>query len=113
MVEKALQDHPQNIGLLKRFAGLLLERRDYARAIAPAKKLQEVYPEDVGPDCAYRIMARCYRELHDTRREREVLERLVTRDADASVELARLLEICTQTEDWPALAQYCAAGACG
>ncbi len=104
--DEAVRNHPLNILALKQLSKHLLKQREFAQALGPLQKLLEIFPEDVGTDCAYRLLAKTHRELKDAARERTFLEQLVARDADAVSERLRLVDLCTRQEDWNSVAGY-------
>lgn len=100
-----LHDHPRSVPGLKRYAQQLLRARDFAKALAIAEQLREIYPDDAGDDCADAVAAAAHRGLGDTEKERDALERVAARAADAVPAYLRLMEIGEAAGDWEAVAQ--------
>jgi tetratricopeptide (TPR) repeat protein len=95
--------HPNNFWGLQRYALRLLSERKWEAAQAPLKQLLALYPGDVGPNNAYRLLAAAHRELGETDRERAVLDQLASLDADAADVYLRLMELQSAAEDWEGL----------
>lgn len=98
-----LQDHPRSWPGLRRYARQLLEERRWDESLGPLEQLLELEPGDVGAGNAYSMLATAYRELQNPAREREVLERLVSRSADDVPACLRLIELCSAANDWPGM----------
>ena len=75
----------------------------WTEAKSVLEKLRSVYPEYVGPDNAYLLLATIYRRLSDTKAEQKVLEELAMRDGDATPAYLRLMEIAETAGDWRVL----------
>jgi tetratricopeptide (TPR) repeat protein len=97
--------HPKNYWGLQRHAQTLVAGRRWEEAKAPLRQLLALYPDDVGPDSAYRLLAAAHRQLGEKDEEREVLERLASLDADAVDAYLRLMELCAEEEDWAGTAR--------
>ncbi len=67
--------------------------------------MKALYPEYVGPDNAYVMLAAVYRRLSDPVAERKVLEELAAREGSASPAYLRMMELDEAAEDWPTLAK--------
>jgi tetratricopeptide (TPR) repeat protein len=94
-------DHPNNIEGLKEYAKQLMAEKQWEAAKRPLEKLLELFPEDISPDNAYRLLASVHRELGETEREAQVLESLAQRDADTVDVYLRLMELASNAKDWP------------
>ena len=66
---------------------------------------QGLYPEYVGPENAYVLLATVYQRLSDPAAERKILEELAARDGDASPAYLRLMELDEAARDWQGLAR--------
>jgi tetratricopeptide (TPR) repeat protein len=95
-----LKENPRNVPGLKRCAQLLLRERNFEKALAVAKHLAEVFPDDADDDNADVLAAAAYRGIGDTENERAALERLAVRAADATPAYLRLMEMAAATGDW-------------
>jgi tetratricopeptide (TPR) repeat protein len=100
-----LKNHPKNFPALQQYAKKLLAEDRAEEAIVALQKLVELYPEYVGPDSAYRLLATIYHENGETDRELEVLNNLAKFDADATAAYLRLMEISSARGDWAAVRQ--------
>ena len=70
-----------------------------------SNKLKALYPEYVGPDNAYLLLATVFRRLSDPAAEHKVLEELAMRDGDAIAAYLRLMELDEAAGDWPGVAR--------
>ncbi|MCO6043176.1 tetratricopeptide repeat protein [Aeoliella sp. ICT_H6.2] len=104
MIAQWLEDHPDNFYGLVRQAQALVQEEDWPAALEVAQRLRELIPEYTGAGNAYAVLARAYRELHDTAAEREALEAWAQRDGDAMDAYLRLIELGRTAEDWQLVA---------
>jgi tetratricopeptide (TPR) repeat protein len=95
-----------NFYALQMQAARLMRDQRWEAAQAPLEKLIAAYPEYVEPDNAYELLARCHRQLGETREEQAVLKRLAERDDDCLSAYLRLAELAVEVRDWPAAAGY-------
>ncbi len=86
-------NHPKSIWGLQRHAVQLIEEGREAEAEPILGRFKELYPEFVGPENPYELLAAIYRSLGDSVREREELEALIERSGDQSRALLRLIEL--------------------
>jgi len=86
-------DHPTNFWVMTRKANDLVEDKHWAEAKPILQQLVEAYPDNVGPDSAYRMLAAAHRALGETNLEREVLERFAAKDDEAQDAYGRLMEL--------------------
>ena len=100
-VANLLKKKPNNIWALIIHSNHLLAEREWQEAKAPAKKLISLYPEYIGAGNGYAALARACRNLEDYDGEREALEQLAKRDADAGDAFLRLIELGLEDERWP------------
>ena len=98
-----LEENPNNIWDLSVHCTYLLSKREWQKAMVPAKKLIELYPEFIGNGNGYDTLARAQRNLDDTEGERQTLREWARRDADARDAFIRLIELDLEAEDWPAV----------
>jgi len=96
-----LLQHPNNFWALHAQARAAMDRKAWEDAIAPLERLMELYPEQSEPGCAYELLAEIHRQRDDLDAERRALEELARRSADSLRTYLRLMEIGSQTEDWP------------
>lgn len=78
----------------------LLMNERYEDAQPLLERLLDLYPNYIGPHSAYRMLARTYRELGETRRERETLAEFAARDDEALDAYQRLMDLASAAEDW-------------
>ena len=98
------RQHPTNLAGLQLLAVRLIEQESWREARLPLEELIRLYPENIGDDNPYLLLARVHRALGDAKSERAVLERLARLDADAVAVEMRLIELALEEEDWEAAA---------
>jgi tetratricopeptide (TPR) repeat protein len=98
------REHPNNIAGLEALAERLVEERKWQEAKEPLEKLLEIFPRNTEGRNPYILLATVHRELGETDQERQVLEKLAERDADATDAFLRLVDLCEQEKDWNGLA---------
>lgn len=101
-----LDAHPNNYAALKLYAQLLVGQQRWRAAQAPLEQLIELVPDDVGPDCAYEMLALVHRQLGEAEREQAVLEQYVRHSAEAADALNRLMQLSAAKQQWQAVAEY-------
>ncbi|MSU62406.1 MAG: tetratricopeptide repeat protein [Pedosphaera sp.] len=95
--------HPKNYYRLTGEAKKLLTAKKWAEAKVPLQTLLDNYPDSIGADNAYSLLAVAHRGLKETARENEILSRLAATDATATDAYARLMDLGTQNKDWTAV----------
>jgi tetratricopeptide (TPR) repeat protein len=100
-----LEGHPKSFWGLRRLASRLVAEEKWDRAKETLKALKELYPEYVGAENAYAMLATVHRKTSDPAAEREALEAWAARDGSASPALLRLMELDEQARDWRGLAR--------
>ena len=68
-------------------------------------RVKALYPDYVGPDNPYLLLAIVYRRLSDPAAEHKVLEELAMRDGDAIPAYLRLMELDEAAGDWRGVAE--------
>ena len=96
-----MADHPTSLQGLTVLAIQHIEKREFAEAKKPLIKLIELYPEQIGDDCPYELLAAIHKELKETADERRVLEQYAARTDSAVPSLLRLVELQSTAADWP------------
>jgi tetratricopeptide (TPR) repeat protein len=94
-----LEAHPRNFHGRRRLAATLLSEGKLKEAKPILEALKSQYPEFVGPENPYVLLAAIYRKTSDSAAERAVLEELAAIDGDASSAYLRLMEIYAQARD--------------
>ena len=90
-------DHPDNLmGLISEAKQWVIEK-EWDRAVSTLEKVIQLSPETKS---AYSPLALGYRELGNSEKEIEALERLAALDADDVDLFTRLLEIYSANENW-------------
>jgi hypothetical protein len=95
-----LRDHPNNYPALARLAAELIRAGEWRAAQPTLEKMVELFPDDVGPSSPYRMLARVFHELGETRAERAVLQQLYERSASCVDAFERLGELAVSDGDW-------------
>jgi len=105
VVKAWLDKHPKSFPGQRRLAATLVVEEKWAKAKAVLESLKALYPEYVGPDNAYIMLAAVYRRLSDPAAEQKILEELAMRDGDAVPAYLRLMELAETAGDWPGVAK--------
>jgi len=104
-LQRWVADHPTSLQGLTLLSAQLIERREFAKAKPPLQKLIELFPEQVGVDCPYELLALIHRELKESEDERKILEQYATRTDSSVSALLRLTELQSAAGDWAGLQQ--------
>ena len=80
-------------------------RKNGRRPRKSLEQLKALYPEYVGPDNPYLLLAIVFRRLSDPAAEHKVLEELAMRDGDAITAYLRLMELDEAAGDWRGVAK--------
>ncbi len=99
-----LESHPKSFWGWRRLGTLLVAEHKWQRAQDVLLKLKGLYPEYVGPENAYMLLANVYRQLSNRAAEHAVLEALAALDGDASPAYLRLIELDQAAANWKGLA---------
>lgn len=106
VVRAWLEEHPASVPGLTRLCAELVRAEQWEAVVAPLEKLRALFPESIGPESPYPLLARAYRELNMAEQEQSVLEDWAARDGDALPAHLRLMELAEAREDWQAVADY-------
>jgi tetratricopeptide (TPR) repeat protein len=94
------KDRPTNYWVMTRKAAQLVDDKNWIEAKPILQKLIEAYPDQIGSDSAYRMLAEAHRGLGDTNAERQVLASFARRDDEAIDAYGRLMELASESKDW-------------
>ena len=97
------RNRPTNFWVMTRQARQLVEDKQWSAAKPLLEQLVALYPEFIGSDSAYRLLARTHRALGETNAERQVLVRFAERDSASPDAYLRLMELAVPAQDWPAV----------
>ncbi|MBN1845941.1 MAG: tetratricopeptide repeat protein [Sedimentisphaerales bacterium] len=100
-----LEGHPDSFWALSAFARELMRQGEFQKAKEPLGRLIELYPDHVGQDNPYELLAAAHRELGETDQEYAILEVLAGRSADALAAYERLVALAEKRQDWQTLIQ--------
>ena len=100
-----LKNHPQSFRGRQRLAARLVAERRWPEAKAVLLELKALYPEYIGADNAYVLLASVYRQTSAAAEEHAVLEELAQRDGDASPAYLRLMEMDEAAGNWEGVAK--------
>jgi tetratricopeptide (TPR) repeat protein len=98
-----VKDHPTNLWAILHQADTAFEAQEWAAAKPLLQKLVDLYPQLVGPDSPYRMLATVHRALNDTNAELQVLKRFAELDDEAPDAYMRLMELGRDAKDWSAV----------
>jgi len=96
---------PTNFWVMTWQAQRFIEEKQWTKAQPILQRLVELYPGFTGAESAYRLLAATHRALGQTNAEGQVLARFAEKDAAAPDTYLRLMELATEAQDWPAVAQ--------
>ncbi|MGE5293847.1 MAG: peptidase MA family metallohydrolase, partial [Solirubrobacterales bacterium] len=97
--------HPNSFWALGLHARTLIAEQKWDQAKVPLTKLISLYPDDVGQDNAYRLLAEVHRNLGETQPETQILGALAKLSPDAADAYDRLMEIGMEQKDWEQVAE--------
>jgi tetratricopeptide (TPR) repeat protein len=100
-----LATRPKSFRGWQRLASSLIAERKWPEAKAALLKLQALFPDYVGPENAYMMLAAVYKHSADAKAEHAVLEELAKRDGDAIPAYQRLMELDEAAGDWDGVAR--------
>ncbi|MFI5455508.1 MAG: peptidase MA family metallohydrolase [Isosphaerales bacterium] len=100
-----IEKHPRSFSGRRRLGARLVVEEKWTKAKEVLEKLVRLYPEYVGADNAYLLLAVVYRRLSDPAAEQKILEELAMRDGDASPAYLRLMELAEVAGDWAGMAR--------
>ncbi|KPK76369.1 MAG: hypothetical protein AMJ79_06845 [Phycisphaerae bacterium SM23_30] len=95
-----LEKHPNSLWALTQYALQLIRQGAWEEAKTPLNRLIELYPNDIGEDNPYLLLAEVHRQLGETELEYRVLDKLASRSADATSAFERLVDLAVQRKDW-------------
>jgi hypothetical protein len=104
-IEAWLEKHPKNFHGLRRLASKLVTEENWPKAKAAIERLRAAYPDYLGEDNAYLLLAAVCKKTSDPAGERAALEALASKDGDAGPAYLRLMEIEETSGDWKGLAR--------
>jgi tetratricopeptide (TPR) repeat protein len=100
-----VEKHPQSFDGLRRLGARLVIEQRWPEATKVLERLRALYPDYVGPDNAYLLLAVVFRQLSDPAAEHKILEELAMRDGDTITAYLRLIELDQARGDWPGVAK--------
>jgi tetratricopeptide (TPR) repeat protein len=100
-----LEKHPASFPGLRRLGARLVAEEKWTEAKAVLERLKQVYPEYVGAENAYVLLATAHKRLSDRAAEHAVLEDLAGRDGSAGPAFLRLIELDESAGDWEGVAR--------
>lgn len=100
-----LEKQPKNYAGQQRLCTRLVKDEKWADAEKESQKLRAMYPEYVGPNNAYELLATIYQKTGKAKEEAAALGEWAKRDADATAVFQRLIELNEAAGDWSAAAE--------
>lgn len=104
-IQTWLDAHPTSFWGRKRLAARLVVEEKWEQAREVLGKLKAMYPEYVGSENAYVLLASVYRRLSDAKAEHAVLDELAARDGDVGPAYLRLAALDEAAGDWKGVAR--------
>jgi tetratricopeptide (TPR) repeat protein len=101
--ESWARNRPTNFWVMTRQAQDLVEAKQWSEAKPILEKLISLYPNFIGDESAYRMLAAAHRALAETNAEREVLTQFASKDPEALDAYRRLMELDAAVTNWPAV----------
>jgi tetratricopeptide (TPR) repeat protein len=99
-VQAWLEKRPKSFWGLRRLGARLIAEEKWERAREVLETLKGLYPEYVGAENAYVLLANVARQTSNPAAEHAILEELAARDGDATAAYLRLLELDAAAGDW-------------
>ena len=101
-----LETHPKSFTGLRRLAARLVAEQKWTEAKDALERLKRLYPEYVGTENAYMLLANIARRNSDSAGERQALEDLTSRagSGDAGPAFLRLMELDEASGNWAGVA---------
>jgi tetratricopeptide (TPR) repeat protein len=100
-----LDKHPKSFWGWRRLGTRLVTEQKWPQAQEVLDRLKALYPEYIGPENAYMLLAAVHRHSSNRSAESAVLEELAARDGDASAAFLRLIDLDQAAGDWKSLAR--------
>lgn len=100
-----LETHPKSFWGQQRLGAQLVAEAKWEQAKKVLEPLKGLYPDYVGAENAYVLLAKVYKETSDKAAERQVLEELVARVGDAGPAYERLMAMDEAEKNWKGVAQ--------
>jgi predicted Zn-dependent protease len=100
-----LEKHPKSFWGWRRLAARLVTEEKWQKAKDALLTLKALYPEYVGAENAYVLLATVYRKTADTVAEHAILDELAALDGHAGPAYLRLMELDEKAGDWRSLAK--------
>ncbi|MEN6333679.1 MAG: tetratricopeptide repeat protein [Phycisphaerales bacterium] len=104
-VARWLARHPNNFWALGLHARNLIAQQKWEQAKAPLTKLISLYPDYIGQNNAYQLLAQVHRSLGEAQQETQTLAALAKLSADAADAYGRLMEIGMEQKNWEQVAE--------
>jgi tetratricopeptide (TPR) repeat protein len=101
--ESWAKNHPTNFWVMTHQAQDLVEAKQWAEAKPILEKLISFYPDFIGDESAYRMLAAAHRALAETNAERAVLTQFAAKDPEALDAYRRLMELDAAVTNCPAV----------
>lgn len=95
-----LRQHPENLWALERNVQRLLAGEHWKEALALAKRLIALVPENTGRVSGYALAAQAHRGLKEPAEEAAMLHEWASRDGGADQAFLRLIDLDLELKDW-------------
>jgi tetratricopeptide (TPR) repeat protein len=104
-VKAWLEKHPKSFWGWQRLGSRLVHEEKWQEAKVALETFRQLFPEYVGSENAYVLLASVARHLSDPAGEHAILETLALRDGSAGAAYLRLMELDEAAGDWRGLAK--------
>jgi len=95
-----LEKNPKSFSGLRRLGAKLTAEQKWEKAVDVLERLKSLYPEYVGPENAYVLLAQIHRKRSNKAAEHKILDELAARNGDAGPAYLRLMELDEAAGDW-------------
>jgi tetratricopeptide (TPR) repeat protein len=106
VLQKFVQEHPNNYPALSRLAQQLIAEKKWTEAKQPLEQMRKLYPADSSDGNPLKLLAAVHRELEETDEERAALEKLAALSADDLEAFERLAELASTAGDHQATIKH-------
>jgi tetratricopeptide (TPR) repeat protein len=100
VISEWLKAHPKSFRGRQRLALRLVAEKKWPEAKSALLDLKAVYPQYVGPENVYVLLAAVYKQTFDVVAEHAILEDLATLDGDAAPAFVRLMQMDEAAGNW-------------
>lgn len=100
-----VKSHPSNYWALSYQAEKLVEEKKWPEAKVVLERFVQLFPDCIGAESPYPLLAATYRALGDTNAEKQVLAKLASLDDETPEAYLRLMELGVASANWQGVAE--------